>query len=246
MNDATDMAQAMAERVHVDANQGLIHAASIEPAAALALFDGQGEVQVGRGRGSIRRVDTGSGRVVVRHYQRGGIVARLSRDRFVWTGADATRPFREFRVTRRLQALALPVPEVVAGRWQRSGPTYRADLATREIAGARTLAERLAAGDGGPDWDELGVLIARFHAVGLWHADLNAHNLLYDGEDRPWLIDFDRARFVAPWSGALQGNLDRLARSLRKLGHGALVAGDAWTRMHRAYDAAVQAGRGRR
>ena len=246
MNDATGLAQAVAERVHVDGNLGLIHDATLDRATALALFDGAGEVQSGRGRGAIRRVDTGVGRVVVRHYQRGGFVARLSRDRFVWTGIDATRPFREFRVMQRLQASGLPVPAVVAGRCLRSGPTYRADLATREVAGARTLAERLAAGDAGVDWEALGILVARFHGVGLWHADLNAHNVLYDGGGRPMLIDFDRARFIAPDASALQGNLDRLARSLRKLGHGALVAGDAWTRMHRAYDAAIQARRGGR
>lgn len=246
MNDAMGTPPPITERVHVDGNLGLIHDASLDLAAALALFDGVGEVQSGRGRGAIRRVDAGSGRVVVRHYQRGGWVARLSRDRFVWFGIDATRPFREFRVMQRLRALGLPIPDVVAARFQRSGPTYRADLATGEVAGARTLAERLATSDAGIDWDTLGALIARFHGVGLCHADLNAHNVLFDGEERPWLIDFDRARFVAPAASRLQGNLDRLARSLRKLGHGQIVAGAAWTRLHRAYDAAIQARHGGR
>lgn len=241
MNDATGTARAASARVHLQARSGLIHVAGIDHAAALALFDGAGEVLAGRGRGAIRRVDTAYGRCIVRHYRRGGLIAKLSGDWFVWTGADRTRPFQEFRVTQRLRAAGLPVPEVVAARFVRAGAGYRADLATREVAGARTLAERLAAGDFDIDWAGLGTLIARFHALGLWHADLNAHNVLFDAEGRCLLIDFDRARFVAPFATRLQGNLDRLARSLRKLGHGALVAGAPWTSLHRGYDAAIQA-----
>ena len=240
-DDATSTASTASTMVHVDARTGLIHAAGLDRAAAWAVFEAAGDVQAGRGRGAIRRVDTPVGRVVVRHYQRGGLVAKLSRDRFVWTGAEASRPFREFRVTQRLHAIGLPVPEAVAGRFVRDGFGYRADLATREIAGARTLAERLASGDAAVDWVELGVSIARFHAVGLWHADLNAHNVLFDRDERAVLIDFDRARVLAPFASALQGNLNRLARSLHKLGHGQLVSGAAWKRCHRAYEAAMHA-----
>lgn len=241
MNDATGTAHTASARVHLQARTGLIHDAGIDRAAALALFDGDGEVQDGRGRGAIRRVDTAHGRCVVRHYRRGGLIATLSRDWFVWTGAERTRPFREFRITQQLRAAALPVPEVVAARFVRAGTGYRADLATREVVGARTLAERLDATAGEIDWSGLGGLIARFHALGLWHADLNAHNVLFDDEGRAMLIDFDRARFVAPFATRLQGNLERLARSLRKIGHAALVAGVPWTALQRGYDAAIQA-----
>lgn len=241
MNDATGTVSAASTVVHINSRDGLIHASDLDHAVVRSMFDATGEVQPGRGRGAIRRVDTAFGRVVVRHYQRGGFVARLSRDRFVWTGAEATRPFREFRVIQRLRAMGLAVPEGAAGRYVRQGFFYRADLVTREIPGARTLAERLASGGVAPDWFELGALIARFHAVGLWHADLNAHNVLYDDGGRSWLIDFDRARFVLPFATSLTGNLDRLARSLRKLGHGAVVAGQPWAAFHRGYDQTIQA-----
>jgi 3-deoxy-D-manno-octulosonic acid kinase len=241
MNDATGIAPTASPAVHIDERIGLIHDANIDFAAALALFDAVGEVQEGRGRGAIRRVDAPIGRVVVRHYRRGGLIARLSRDWFIWAGAEATRPFREFRITQLLHERGLPVPEVVAGRFVRDGFGYRADLATREIPGARTLAERLSAEAVDIDWAALGALIARLHAAGLWHADLNAHNLLFDTLGRGVVIDLDRARFVAPFAPTLQGNVDRLARSLRKLGHRALVAGAPWTAFRRAYDQAVQA-----
>ena len=156
MNDATATARTASATVHLDGRIGLIHVAGLDRAAASALFDAPGEVQDGRGRGAIRRVQTDCGRIVLRHYRRGGLIAKLSRDWFVWTGADATRPFREFRVTRQLHAAGLPVPDVVAARFVRAGLGYRADLATREVVGARTLAERLPVESADIDWAALG------------------------------------------------------------------------------------------
>ncbi|MBK6729230.1 MAG: 3-deoxy-D-manno-octulosonic acid kinase [Xanthomonadales bacterium] len=240
MDDATGTAPT-GVRVHIDTRSGWICDADLARADAVALFETEGEVLAGRGRGAIRVVAAARGRVVLRHYRRGGFAAKLSRDWFLWTGAESTRAFREFRLTRQLRAAGLPVPVVVAARYQRFGLGYRADLATREIVGARTLAERLAeVGDRATiDWAALGTLLGAFHAVGLWHADLNAHNILYDGDGRALLIDFDRARLLTPFATVLQGNLDRLARSLRKLGHGGVVSGPAWSELHRAYDAAT-------
>lgn len=238
MNDAMARADDAAA-VLTSARGGLIHDTRYTADAAADVFVSSGQERAGRGRGAIRIVVFAGTRAVIRHYRRGGLVARVNDDWFPWFGADHTRPFREFRITQRLRQLGLAVPEVIAARYQRSALGYRADLATREVPGACTLAERLA-GAGGTasiDWAELGLLIAGFHRCGLWHADLNAHNVLYDQHGRPLLIDFDRARLVAPGATQLAGNLDRLARSLRKLGHGDVVSGEAWTRMHRAYDA---------
>jgi 3-deoxy-D-manno-octulosonic acid kinase len=212
MNDATGNAPLVA--VHHAAHAGLIHDTRLSADEAARLFASPGEEQSGRGRGAIRLVESASGRVVIRHYRRGGAIARLSRDWFIWTGAEGTRPFREFRITQALQAQGLSVPEVVAARYVRAGAGYR-------------LAERLAAGQA-LDWSDLGRVIAQFHRHGLWHADLNAHNVLYDGNGRALLIDFDRARLLEPGASRLRGNLDRLARSLSKLGHAAVVEGAGW------------------
>ena len=48
------------------------------------------------------------------------------------------------------------------------------------------------------------------------HADLNAYNLQVDGQDRLWLLDFDRGRLssAGPWR---QQNIARLHRSLLKV-----------------------------
>lgn len=181
---------------------------------------GEGDPLEGAGgRGAVFRVATPAGPAVRRHYRRGGLVARLLGDRYLWTGAERTRAFREFAVTRILQRAGLPVPTPLAARVRRGGLFYRADLLVSEIPGTRTLASlRDGADIARFEWDALGSLIARFHRAGLWHADLNAHNVLIDAQGGLWLIDFDRAELDPPARARHRANLERLLRSLRKLG----------------------------
>lgn len=170
-----------------------------------------------RGRGDVRFLQLSIGQGVLRRYQRGGLMARWSRDWYLWRGRQQTRPFREFQLTALLRDAGLPVPHPLAARYLRAGLGYRAELITERVVGARTLAERIAAGE--PiDWPGLGSLIARFHRHGLWHADLNAHNLIIDDDGKIWMIDFDRGRIRVDSPGWKRANLDRLLRSLRKLG----------------------------
>jgi 3-deoxy-D-manno-octulosonic acid kinase len=177
------------------------------------------------GRGGVLFVETPAGACALRHYHRGGLAARVSADRYLWTGADRTRAFREFRLLAHLVRSGLPVAAPVAARYVRDGLTYRADLLTRRIAVAQTLAERLAEGSLDPALGaKVGQAIARFHAAGVWHADLNAHNVLVDGSGGIRLIDFDRGRLRTPAARWRRANLARLHRSFEKLGAGAQPA----------------------
>lgn len=170
------------------------------------------------GRGGVAIIETPVGECVLRHYRRGGLVASLMGDRYLWTGADRSRPFTEFRLLVEIARLGLPGPAPVAARYCRHAFFYSADLITRRIADAHTLAECLAAGrlDAGLA-RRVGAVIARFHRVGIWHADLNAHNVLV-AADSIYLIDFDRGQLRAPATDWQQANLLRLKRSLIKLG----------------------------
>lgn len=172
-------------------------------------------VQAG-GRGSAWFVSTPAGEAVLRHYRRGGRVATLLGDRYWWSGEDATRSFREFRLLAELHREGLPVPRPLAARVQCSGPWYRADLLIARIPQTDTLAQRLSGDMAALPWEEVGMLVARFHRAGVFHADLNAHNLLLDSAGVLWLIDFDRGErraFEPVWATR---NLERLRRSLRK------------------------------
>ena len=179
---------------------------------------------VAAGRGSTFFFESAGRQFALRHYRRGGLVARWAADRYLDGGAERSRPVREFRVTQRLQALGLPVAPVVAARYAPQGLAYRGDLITLRLGDTRTLAAVLAAGEQ-PAWQQVGHMLARFHDAGLDHADLNAHNLLLDAQGDWHLIDFDRARFRRPgmWCDA---NLVRLRRSLLKVSDAAARAFD--------------------
>lgn len=170
------------------------------------------------GRGGVAFLDTPDGACVLRHYRRGGWIAPVLGDRYLWSGRARSRGFAEFGLLADLRLRGLPVPAPVAARYLRRGPYYTADLITRAIEGAQTLtavsaARRLDAGLAG----RVGALIARFHAAGVDHADLNAHNILVAEPDL-WLIDFDRSEIRATGTAWKLANLARLKRSLLKIG----------------------------
>jgi 3-deoxy-D-manno-octulosonic acid kinase len=197
----------------------------------------RGRIEASRGgRGAVCFVRGEFGEAVIRHYRRGGLIGRLVQDLYLWTGEDANRAFREFRLLAALRARGLPVPAPLAAGYSRSGLFYRADLMTLAIADSRTLAQWLADGKSdGFDWSALGGLLARFHAAGAFHADLNAHNVMRDGAGALWLIDFDRGdlrRPALPWQRA---NLLRLARSLRKLRLDGEALRRAWSALSAGY-----------
>lgn len=198
------------------------------------------------GRGAVWRVATPAGPAVLRHYRRGGAMARLSHDRYLWSGAARTRSFREFHLLAELVAQDLPVAPPLAARYLRCDALrYRADLLTLEIPAAHTLAELMpdVLGDMAA-LEELGRTLARFHLRGACHADLNAHNILLDREGRWWLIDFDRGVLRPPAPGWWASRLARLERSWRKLGAFTQPAGpEAWRRLCAAHAAAAGAGR---
>jgi 3-deoxy-D-manno-octulosonic acid kinase len=172
------------------------------------------------GRGNVIFLRDAERRWVLRHYRRGGAVAAWLGDRYLWTGEDRTRAFREWRLLRRLAAWALPVPHAIAARYRRSGAIYRADLITAELDGATTLAATLRHS---PldlrRWRDVGECIRRFHERGVQHADLNAHNVLLDAGGGVYLLDFDRGRLRVRGSWE-ESVLARLHRSLVKVGNG--------------------------
>lgn len=165
------------------------------------------------GRGNAWFLPLEAGREwVLRHYLRGGMARHVSRDAYVWLGAERTRAWREFRLLQALARQGLPVPVPVAARITHCGLRYRQDLVTERVADSQPLCDVLterplpAAG-----WRQLGRTLARFHAAGLFHADLNAANLLLQGTDHFYLIDLDR--------GTLGARPGQQARSVRRLRH---------------------------
>ncbi len=171
-----------------------------------------------RGRGSAWFVAAGPADWVLRHYRRGGRLATsLPLDRYLWSGEARVRSFVEWRLLAVLRERGLPVPEPVGAFYQRGLFMYRCDLITRRIAGASPLSDLLAANRLAPAfWRSIGTTVARFHAAGVDHADLTAHNILATPAGTCSIVDFDRGRLrpPGPWCRA---NLARLKRSLHKV-----------------------------
>ena len=168
------------------------------------------------GRGSVACIEADGERWVLRHYRRGGLVARIARDSYVWVGADRTRAFAEWRLLAELYRRGLPVPRPVAAQYVRRGVLYRADLITEQLVGVSTLADAITGQALSADrWQAIGRTIAAFHRHGVQHADLNAHNILV-GEASVHLLDFDRGRIRqrGDWEHEV---IERLHRSLRKI-----------------------------
>jgi 3-deoxy-D-manno-octulosonic-acid transferase len=171
----------------------------------------------GAGRGKIHWVADTHRSYLLRHYYRGGWMAKISRDLFLARPADRTRAMREYSLLTQLRARGLPVPHACAARMSRYGLGYRADILVERIPGANDVADilhrqrALAPGE----WQTLGRTVRQLHDHQVHHANLNCHNLMLDTEGRAWIVDFDKCAFRegARWK---QQNLDRLLRSLRK------------------------------
>lgn len=198
----------------------------------------------GSGRGGAWFVEEGGRALVLRRYLRGGFAARLSRDGYAWRGESHVRSFAEYRLLRELRQRGLAVPAPHAACYWKRGRTYRAAILVERIAGARNLAELAVERGSAAPWAETGRLIAAFHHAGLDHADLNAHNVLFDGGGAGWLIDLDRGRLRRLARGWREKNLARLLRSLRKLrGERAVADVDAdFARLRLAYEQAWEQG----
>lgn len=168
------------------------------------------------GRGQALQVNTPAGPAVLRQYRRGGLVARLVRERYVFLGHDRSRSFREWRVLAALHERGLPVPAPLVALSRRSGPTATAAIMTALIPEARGL-DAVAGTLGRAGWVRLGSTLARFFRAGVRHADLNATNILVDRSGDWHLVDFDQAR-LSPRAVDPEPMLRRLFRSFDKLG----------------------------
>ena len=168
------------------------------------------------GRGDTCFYDVGNSRWALRHYLRGGLIAKLLKDKYFGLSITQSRAWKEWTLLQQMTDKGLPVPVPVAASVIKQGLFYQADLVTEYIHHTQTLADSLekTALDN-EMWKNIGACIHRFHQQSVYHSDLNAKNILIDKENKIYLIDFDQCGFRqgSVWK---QQNLDRLKRSLNK------------------------------
>lgn len=204
------------------AQQSFIYDHELLSEISADLFDGQWlekqQKVTGKsvGRGTTYFFQHQNQQCVLRHYLRGGLIGKLIKDNYVFTGLENTRAWQEFNLLEQMQQWDLPVPKPIAARVLRSGLYYRADIITQLIAGSTDLFHLLkteALSD--QQWFEVGRAIARLHQHQVYHHDLNIHNLMKDDQAVIWIIDFDKCAVKAGQQWKTQ-NLQRLLRSLLK------------------------------
>jgi 3-deoxy-D-manno-octulosonic acid kinase len=182
-------------------------------------------VEAGAGnRGSAFQIDLGDGlELYARRGRRGGMIASILSD--VYVGL-APRPLTELAVTIEAMRRGIPVAEPMGAMIERVGPAlYRGFFLTRAVRGM-TLWEFVKTDDDptvrAHVLGQARAAIGTMHEKGLFHADLNLHNLLVTRARESFtltIIDLDKARlFDAPLSSAMRrANAARLMRSARKL-----------------------------
>ena len=189
------------------------------------------------GRGNTYFLNIDGTELVLREYLRGGLIRHVNPRYYLWRGLQHTRAFRELHMLSNCVFKGLPTSVGYACKVDRRGLLYTASLITYKLEGS-TLAEMR---ENVPElvWQRVGTTIASFHNEGVWHADLNAHNILIDGDSSEVsLIDFDRARELPPNAPAMQSNIARLHRSLiKEAGKGGYdFNADGWAVLLQAYD----------
>ena len=177
-----------------------------------------GSVALSGGRGASQKILIDGQFYVLRHYLRGGLIARLLHDQYFWTGLHKTRPFLEQKAIEQALHHKLPVPEVVAFNVQKQGLFYRASIISRYINNQGTLASFLYDNELSDKlWFEIGKLIKRLHQANIFHADLNANNILINEAGEFYIIDFDKAEIISSMVASAEKNVQRLLRSLLKI-----------------------------
>ena len=98
-------------RIHASAGGAILFDAALAAQADEAWFDpaaweARGLLEGhGGGRGQVTFVRAPFGACALRHYHRGGMVARVLGDRYLWTGMESTRSF----------ARSLQIPVIASG-----------------------------------------------------------------------------------------------------------------------------------
>lgn len=175
--------------------------------------------QTAEGRGTVYFFKLNSAHMVLRHYNRGGMLAKLNNDSFVYTGVESSRCYKELVILQLLRKANINVPEPIAGRIVKSGLLYTADIITKVIDNAVELHELLQKESVAEHiWQNIGIEIRKMHDIQVCHYDINVKNILVterDGENNVHLLDFDKCdlRKGNEWKTA---NIKRLQRSLLK------------------------------
>jgi RIO-like serine/threonine protein kinase len=170
------------------------------------------------GRGTAYLLtDVFKNRVVMRHYWRGGKMYKILKDKFVSFFASSKRAEQEFEILQTLKKMGLSVPKPVAARYVKKGFFVTNDIILQEIPGAKSLAKILSERRlTNEEFAKIGDAIGKLMLAGVFHTDLNINNILLDGANNIWIIDFDKCYLKKINKKIYVTMMERLERSFDK------------------------------
>ena len=181
------------------------------------------EAGAGNRRSAFRLKLAGGLELFARRGRRGGMIGSILSDVYV---GITPRPLNELALTVEAMRRGIPVAEPMGAMIEWIGPAlYRGFFLTRAVRGM-TLWEFVKTDDDpivrGHVLGQARAAIDTMHEQGLFHADLNLHNILVTPARESFsviIIDLDKARlFDGPLPAAMRrANAARLIRSARKL-----------------------------
>jgi len=167
-------------------------------------------------------------RIVIRHFQRGGIIQKFIPDLYF----GESRPLKELWVGCWAKEKGVPTADIVAACHNKVfGKLHQGDLVTREIKHGKDLATYLKELEQPLTKEKVlekrsvikkvGALVRSMHEAGIFHGDLNLKNIILQTTDpqniKGYLIDFDKSFVKSHLKENLRTrNLLRLNRSTEK------------------------------
>jgi 3-deoxy-D-manno-octulosonic acid kinase len=172
------------------------------------------------GRGLVYFFSALGENCVLRHYYRGGLVAKLSNDKFLSKALEQSRPYKELNLLAQLHSAGLNVPKPIAARLKRTFFSYTADIITAAIPNAQELHEYILKQPLEHSiWEKVGATLRKMHDLQACHYDINVKNVLLqeDGEQSKtiYLLDFDGCK-ISNGDTWKNPNMARFKRSLEK------------------------------
>lgn len=176
--------------------------------------------KVQHGRGAVYFFEQNNQSMVLRHYRRGGLVAKVNDDKFIWHSIASSRVYRELSLLDYLQQHDFPAPKPIAGMVKKNLFSYQADILTEVIPNTKELHEILQSRELDKlVWINIGKQLKALHNLNVRHDDINVKNILLNDDDEVFVIDFDKCAIdeVASEENKKKWKADNIARFKRSL-----------------------------
>lgn len=184
-------------------------------------------VELIRGRRPLVCGSLGPREVIIKRLYHGGLLARVTGDRF-WNTSRLTGALESEEYLKK-HNVRTAVTEFVS--WRRLGGFVRCEVGVRRLGNGRDASDFFfpASGRQPAQWEQwaarLGKVVKQLHEIQFIHPDLNLMNFYFTHDENIVILDLDKGEIpaCAASQGKKQKNIIRLLRSIRK--QGALFAG---------------------